>query len=226
LVAKTTKDRVIVFNSIDAHVEFVMKRQSGVFKDHPLLIGQYVACVVDSGTPATITVEGRLVHDILVTGGRHKGCKGSIPIEDYQPGKPAKPVAVDPDADLKRRLQFLQVANGPKHGLHSHPFVKRVTRAQFGSKWPLSVDEAVLVCFPGVGRGSHTIVIGDQPFAVNEAAAAFVSTYDVQLLVGDDLRRVQPARNPSPLIPNPAGLQEHFDPILREESQCKSVGLE
>ena len=74
---------IFVFKNKDALEEFTTLQTDGVCSENILLCLVYVACVVDSGTRASITDSGFLTHDIIVTSGIETGCRGNIPVEWY-----------------------------------------------------------------------------------------------------------------------------------------------
>lgn len=75
---------VFVWRDEDAFSEAVRLMDAGVHQRNPSLLMPLLSCIVPVGTKAVVTDGGFFSSTILVTDGRHSGCRGLITNEDLR----------------------------------------------------------------------------------------------------------------------------------------------
>jgi len=83
LVPLSGMNIVVVWKSSDAQSEGMQLIAAGALNSDPSLVAQLISCIVPGGTKAIITDAGFATHDITVVGGEFSGCRGNIPMENW-----------------------------------------------------------------------------------------------------------------------------------------------
>lgn len=90
--------------------------------------------------------------------------------------------------------------SGSPSGTPSEPPPGFVSRATFGERWPLTVEEGVLACRGSGGVGAVTFTAGNTTYAVNGIAVQDGTFTDIKAIWADN--------------PDVAGLKKDIGPLI------------